>query len=146
MVRFNKNPIVKEDGPLCGGLYKEYHGYIVPWSVIDPDAKLDYFTWSKEENDWIVLGDQYNKEFKNWQGPIHNGQFRPQILKDKRIIERICSKYSISIKFNGIPIKGKPKNPIKYYKDKCRVYMIVNDILSILYPRNKEKRWDIFLH
>ena len=48
-----KGPIVKVNGPLCGVLYKEDRGSIVPWSETDPDAKLNYFTWSKEENDWI---------------------------------------------------------------------------------------------
>ena len=70
-----KIPIVKVDGPLRGGLYKEYHGYIFSWSGTDPYANLNSFNRSKEENDWIVLGDQYNIYFKNWRGPIHNGQF-----------------------------------------------------------------------
>ena len=30
-----KGPIVKLDGPLCGGLYKEDHGSIIPGSVPD---------------------------------------------------------------------------------------------------------------
>ena len=46
--------------PLCGGLYKE-EKYIVPWSGTDPDAQMNCFTWSKEDNDWIVSGDQYNE-------------------------------------------------------------------------------------
>ena len=45
-----KGPIVKVNGPLCGGLYKEDFGSIVPWSGTDPDAKLNCFTWYKEEN------------------------------------------------------------------------------------------------
>ena len=56
-----KGPRVKVDGPLCGGLYKEDHGSIIPWSGIDPDAKMNSFTWSTDDNDWIVLGDQYNE-------------------------------------------------------------------------------------
>ena len=48
-----KGPIVKVDGPLCGGLYKEDNVYIAPWSGTDPYSKLDCFTWSKEDNDWI---------------------------------------------------------------------------------------------
>ena len=40
------------DSPLCSGLYKE-EKYIVPWSGTDPDAKMNCFTWSKENNDWI---------------------------------------------------------------------------------------------
>ena len=60
-----KWPRVKVDGQLCGGLYKEDHGSIVPWSGTDPYAKLNSFTWYKEDNDWIVLGDQYNEWFKN---------------------------------------------------------------------------------
>ena len=44
------------DLPLCGGLYKEEKN-IVPWSGKYPDAKMNCFTWSKEDNDWIVSGD-----------------------------------------------------------------------------------------
>ena len=33
------------DSPLCGGLYKNETD-IVPWSVTDPDAKMNCFTWS----------------------------------------------------------------------------------------------------
>ena len=61
---------------LCGGLYKEEDDSIVPWSGTDPDAKMNCFTWSKDNNYWIVPEDHYNKELKNWLGPIHNGQFR----------------------------------------------------------------------
>ena len=49
------------ESPLCGGLYKEEKD-IVPWSGTDPDTKMNSFTWSKEDNDWIVSGDQYNRE------------------------------------------------------------------------------------
>ena len=87
--------------PLCGGLYKEEKD-IVPWSGTDPDAKMNCFTWSKEDNDWIVPVYQYYQEFKNWRGPIHNGQFRSQTLKKKRNTEETCSKYAGSAKFNGI--------------------------------------------
>ena len=64
--------------PLCGVLYKEEGGSLVPWSGTDPDANMNFFTWSKENNDWIVPEDQYDEEFKNWREPIHNGQFRSQ--------------------------------------------------------------------
>ena len=46
------------DSPLCSGLYKEETD-IVPWSGTDQDAQMNCFTWSKEDNDWIVSGDQY---------------------------------------------------------------------------------------
>ena len=61
-----KGPRVKVDGPLCGGLYKEDHGFIILCSGTDPDAKMNSFTWSTNENDWIILGDQYNEEFNEW--------------------------------------------------------------------------------
>ena len=61
-----KGTRVKLYGPLCGGLYKEDHGSIVPCTGTDPDAKVDCFNWSKEKNDWIVPGYQYNEELKNW--------------------------------------------------------------------------------
>ena len=47
--------------PLCGGLYKEEEDSLFPWSGIDPDAKMNCFTWSKMNSDWIVLEDQYDK-------------------------------------------------------------------------------------
>ena len=53
-----KGSRVKVYVPQCGGLYNEYHGSIIPWSGTDPDAKMNSFTWSTEENDWIFLGNQ----------------------------------------------------------------------------------------
>ena len=47
--------------PLCGGLYKEDEDYLVPLSGTDPDAKMNFFTCSKEDYDWIVPGYQYNE-------------------------------------------------------------------------------------
>ena len=64
---------------------------------------MNCFTWSKENNDWIVPEDQYDEEFKNWRGPIHNGQFSSQNLKEKLKTEETCSKYAGYAKFNGIP-------------------------------------------
>ena len=113
-----KGPRVKVDGPLCGGLYKEDLGSIVPWSGIDSDANLNCFNWSKEDNDWIVLGDQYNRYFKKWQGPIQNGQLCSQTIKKKIRTESIRSKSSGYIKFNGITREGNPEIPIKSYKDR----------------------------
>ena len=76
------------DSPLCGGLYKEEDNYLVTLSVTDPDSKTNCFTWSKDNNDWIVPGDQYNEEFKNWRGPINNGRFRSQTLKENIVSYR----------------------------------------------------------
>ena len=42
---------VKVDGPQYGGLYKEDNESIITWSGTDPDAKMNYFTCSTEEND-----------------------------------------------------------------------------------------------
>ena len=64
--------------PLCGGLYKEEDDSLVTWPGTNPDASKNCFTWSKENNDWIILGYQYNEEFKNCRGPIHNGHLRSQ--------------------------------------------------------------------
>ena len=82
-----KGPIVKVDGPHCGGLYKEDNGYIIPWSGTDPDAKINSFTWSIEENYWIVLGGRYNEYFNNWKIPINNWQFRQHNLMEMRKTE-----------------------------------------------------------
>ena len=51
------------DSPLCGGLYNEEEDSLVTWSETDPDAKMNCFTWSKEENYWIVPEDQCDEEF-----------------------------------------------------------------------------------
>ena len=60
-----KGPRFKVDGPKCGGLYNEDNESIIPWLGTDPDAKLNSFTWSTEENAWIFLGNQYNEDFNN---------------------------------------------------------------------------------
>ena len=64
---------------------------------------MNCFAWSKENNDWIVPENQYNEEFKNWRGPIHNGQFRSQTLEENIKTEDKLSKYAGSTKFNVIP-------------------------------------------
>ena len=71
------------DSPLCVGLYKKEEDSLVPWSGIDTYAKMNCFTWSKDNNDWIVPEDQYVEEFKDWRGPIHNGQLLSQNLTEK---------------------------------------------------------------
>ena len=91
------------DAPLCGGLYKEEENSLVPWSGLDPDANMNCFTWSKEDNDWIVPVNQYNEYFKNCQGTIHNGLIHLHTLKEKINTEDKCSKCAGSSKFNGIP-------------------------------------------
>ena len=64
---------------------------------------MNSFTFSTEENDWIVLGDQYNGDFNNCKVYIDNIQFRQQNLKEMRKTEEISSKYAGSVKFDGIP-------------------------------------------
>ena len=85
-------PRVTINGPLCGRLYKDDHGSIITWSVTDPEAKINGFTWSKNDNDWIILGDQYNEELNNWQGPINNGQSRQKNIKEMIKTEETRSK------------------------------------------------------
>ena len=45
------------DYSLCGGLCKKLDGSLVPLPGTDLDAKMNGFTWLKEENDRIVLED-----------------------------------------------------------------------------------------
>ena len=71
------------DSPLCGGLYKEEDDSLVTWSGTDPYAKMNCFTWSKDNKDWTVPEDKCDEEIKKWRGPIHNGQLRSQTLKEK---------------------------------------------------------------
>ena len=69
------------DSPLCGVLYKEEDEYLVTWSGTDLYSNMNFFTWSEEDNAWIISGDQYSEEFNYWRGPIHNGQFHSQNFK-----------------------------------------------------------------
>ena len=36
-----EGPRVKVYDPQCGGLYKEDHGSIIPWSGTDPDTNMN---------------------------------------------------------------------------------------------------------
>ena len=101
------------DSTLCGELYKEEDESLLPWSGTDPDAKMNCFIFSKEDNDWIFPGDPYNEEFKNQRVPIHNDKFCSQTLEEKIKKENTCSKYASSVKFNEIPRKRKPEISIK---------------------------------
>ena len=92
---------------LFSGLYQKEDGFFVPWSGTDPYSKMNCFNYYKQENDWIIPWDHYNKEFRNWQGSIHSGQLRPQTLKEKIKTEDTCTKYAGSANFNGISREGK---------------------------------------
>ena len=57
VVKFSDKVVGSRDNiyaPLCGGLYKEEEYLLVPYSGKYPDVKMNCFTWSKEDNDWIV--------------------------------------------------------------------------------------------
>ena len=149
--------MVREDGrtrrkiyaPLCGGLYKEEYGYLVPWSGTDPDFNMKCFTCTKGENYWIVPGDQFNEEFKNWWGNILIGQLLSKTLNESRKTEATCTKCAGSAEFSGIPREVKSEIPIKYCYDQYRDHMISNgiyDVFSLPDPHNKEKKWDILPH
>ena len=101
--------------PLCVGLYKEEEDYLVLWSVTDLDAKMNCFTWYKENNDWIVPEDQYDEEFKNWRGPIHimvNYVHRPsRIRKRQRRHARSMQALSSLMAFLEKEIQRYPSSP-----------------------------------
>ena len=126
--------------PMCVGSYKNKYGSIYPWSVIDPDVKMNFFTWSIKYNDWIFSGDQYNKKIKNWWNPLHSGQLCFRIINENKITEKTLSEFSGSVKFNGIPIEVNPEIPIKFYKDGFFEHITINrmwDVFSLLYPCNQ---------
>ena len=87
---------------------------------------MNWFTWSKEENDWVVSEYHYNEEFKNWQGPIHNDQLLLHTLKENRKKEQTYTEYAGSAKFIGITREVNPAIPINYYKDQFREHIIIN--------------------
>ena len=109
---------------------------------------MSSFTWSTNKSYWIILEDQYNGYFDNWKGPINNGQFLQQNLKEMRKTEETCTQHSGSVKFNWVSMEGKSAIPIKSYHDQCREHMIRNgiwDVFSITDPQNKQKEWDLLL-
>ena len=103
---------------------------------------------TKKENDLVVPGGQYNEYFKNWWGPIHNGQLQLNNLKDKRNKGDTCTKYAGSESFNDIPREVNLAIPIKSHKYQFREHMLRNGIwgfFSLPDPPNKYKKWDILL-
>ena len=50
---------------LCDVSYKGDNGSIVPWSGMEPYAKMNLFTWPRKDDDWIFPGDQYNMKLEN---------------------------------------------------------------------------------
>ena len=90
------------DYPLCVVLYKEKDNSLASWSRTYPDAKINCFTWSKEDINWIFPEGNYNEEFKNWRLLIHYGQFFLQALKEMIKTEETYTNYDGSSGFNGI--------------------------------------------
>ena len=110
---------------------------------------MNCFTWYKEDNDLILPEYHYKEEFKNYQGPIHNGQFLSKTIKENINTEETCTNYAGSSNFNGISREGKTEIPINSYNDKCRDHMIINGmcyVFSLPETNNKENKWNILLH
>ena len=144
-----EGPRVKLEGTLCDVLYKDDDVSIVIWSGMDPDSKINCFTCSGKDNDLVVSGDQYNNKSKKWRGTIHNGQLHSQALRKMIITERICFKFLVYIKFNGIPRDGIMEIPIKPYKYQFHEHMVKNgmfEVFSLLGPHNQDKTWDLFIN
>ena len=109
---------------------------------------MNCFIWSNKDNDWIVRGDFYKKDFKKYQGTIHNSQLITQILKEKRNTQQKYTKHEGYAKFNVITREVKPSMPIKYYKYQCHEHMIRNGMLDVFYlaePKNQDKKWYLLL-
>ena len=107
------------------------------------DTQMNCFTCSNEENYFISPGDKYNEKVNNWQGPIHNGQFHSQTLKEMINTKETYTKYVGSDKFNCIPREVEPVIHINSYKDQCREHMVSNVIwyvFSLPEPQNKYKK------
>ena len=77
------------DSPLCGGLYKEEKDSLVSWSGTDPDAKMNCFTFSKENNDWIF---QKTNRMKN----IRTGEELYTMVNFVNITSRINKRQRIN--------------------------------------------------
>ena len=84
---------------------------------MNPYYKLNFFTWSMEDNYCSSLEGQYSGDTESWINPFHSMKLRVQAFKEKINTEETCSKYSGFVKFDEITIKLNPKITIKYYKD-----------------------------
>ena len=94
-----------------------------------------------KEKDWVVSEGKFYERCKNWRGPVHNGKFCDQKLKEKSNTTENWIKHE-GTKFNGIPKYENPITPINSYKDQCQFHMIQNGMWDIFYipdPRNAAK-------
>ena len=116
---------------MCYWIYREEGGYTFIWFIIDTDANINCFTLFKKDTDCFVTGDLYNKCYKKWRVPIHNGQLWSQTLKEKSNPEYTWTEYAGSVKFNGNIREVHTEIPIKYYKDQCCEHMIRYGMWSV---------------
>ena len=106
--------------PLCGGLYKEEEDSLVPWLGTDPDANMNCFTWSKDNNDWIVSEDQYDDEFKTGEDLyiMFDSVHRPSRRKERQ------RRYAPSIQSMPSLMAFVEKESHRYPSSLTRIYSV----------------------
>eukprot|EP00957_Ditylum_brightwellii_P161343 12284962-Ditylum_brightwellii.AAC.1 len=59
---------------ICGGIFKDENQekeLIIPWSGTDPDSKVNYYSWSKDDSKWQIPISQHLLGVEFMKGPFH---------------------------------------------------------------------------
>lgn len=98
------NVLVPSCGGICRMVNKDGKEDLVPWVGTDPDEKVNCFGWDIDAQEWSIDSNLYNKHWRDMQGPVHVGQYRPPGVKPEQATEEKCTKFE-GVKFGGIKTK-----------------------------------------
>ena len=136
--------------PKHGGLWKdEYDNKVIPFVGFDPDVKINCFTYNETEQDYVLLGTDFDKSLPVLRGPSHVGQLRPTGVKaSSKTVER-CTTMSTPIQYNGTHASTGDGDTIKH---RTFVAMLRREIIQrgmyceFLIPDSAAPGgWDLFL-
>lgn len=138
------------NAPKHGGLWKdESDNKLIPFVGFDPDVKINRFTYNEAEQDYVLLGTEFDKTLPVLRGPSHVGQLRPTGVKaSSKTMER-CTTLSAPIQYNGtLPSTGDGET----IKHRTYVAIIRREIIQrgmyceFLIPDSAAPEgWDLFL-
>ena len=108
MIKWKRSTAANVLVPSCGGISrmisKDGKEDLVPWVGTDPDEKVNCFSWDIDAQEWSIDSNLYNKNWRDMQGPVHVGQYRPPGVKPEQATEEKCTKFE-GVKFGGIKTK-----------------------------------------
>eukprot|EP00957_Ditylum_brightwellii_P036567 2770617-Ditylum_brightwellii.AAC.1 len=144
-VQLFKSEFIKLDGTLaghtiatsvCGGIFRDENQDnkpIIPWSGTDPDSKVNYHSWFKDDSKLQIPRYQHLPKVKSMKGPCHIGMLWPTIAKHTKVVQDTYMTYR-GTHFNGLPKSNEvhPSMTICHYKATVHQHMINNGVWDIL--------------